>query len=300
MAGAKHVKNSKNCAYLGAPGSFSFGALTALYPDAEVTGLSSFREIIGAVQQARFDLAVLPIENSVTGRIPEVHRLLRDMDLAICNEEILLIEHCLIGGAEMTLPRESKGEGLTIFSHRQGFLQSSEYLKKNFPNATLTPETDTSAAIRRVVENPADNIAAIGSEFAAMRYGGKILSRRINNEGENYTRFVFLTHHDNWTPAGDENLTFLSFTVGNEPNALCNALSVLGENSINLVRLEMYGATAKCAEPTFVVDAGVGVKDPVFMKAMKEFEPRVQSIKILGSCIASSERSAESGFLPVR
>ena len=133
-----------------------------------------------------------------------------------------------------------------------------------------------------------------------MLYGGKILTRHINDSGDNYTRFVFLTHHDNWTPAGKENLTFMSFKVGNQPNALSKALGVLGDYKINLVRLEMDGASGGGGTPGFIIDAGMGVKDPAFMKAIVDFEKHVRSLKILGSCVASPERSDVSGFLPIQ
>lgn len=294
-----NIINAKKCVHLGVPGSFSHLALASVFPEAEATGVPSFDAVVRGVQDGKYDLGVLPVENSETGRIPDVHRMLREMDLAICFEEILPIEHCLIGGQDINAARVAKGEGLNILSHPQGFHQCSAYLQKNFPKATHVTETDTAAAVKRAVDNNEDMTVAIGSEQAAMIYGGKVLARKITNARDNYTRFVFLTHHDNWTPSGSENLTFLSFTVGNEPNALCEALSVLGTNDINLVRLEMYGATSGRAEPTFIVDAGIGVKDETFLQAMKDFEGRVKSIKILGSCVASQHRSAESGFLPV-
>ena len=294
-----NIINAKKCVHLGVPGSFSHLALTSMFPDCTPVGVPTFGEIIKGVQDGTYDLGVLPVENSETGRIPDVHRMLREMDLAICFEEVLPIEHCLIGSRDINKARENKGEGLKILSHPQGFHQCSSYLEKNFPKATHVPDTDTAAAVSHAVTQNDEMVVAIGSEQAAMIYSGKVLARKIANKRDNYTRFVFLTRHENWTPNGRENLTFLSFTVGNEPNALCEALSVLGTNNINLVRLEMYGASSGRAEPTFNVDAGIGVKNDTFRKAMKEFEGRVKSIKILGSCVASQDRSAESGFLPV-
>ena len=294
-----NLKNANRYAYLGSLGSYSHYAGNSLFQGLEGVGKPNFRSIISAVEEEEVDVGILPIENSITGRIPEVHQLIWQMNCSVCHEIIKPINHCLVGNLPLTSVRNCKGEGFKILSHPQGFLQCKDYIEKNLSNAELVPQSDTASGVQLVSERKEKALLAIGSEFAADLYGGQIIAQNINQSTSNFTRFVGITATSNWLPSGNENLSILMIKVSNSPNALAETLNEFGSRGVNLVRLEMIGANQELEAPSFLVELAAGIKSSEFFDSLNAIENEVVAVKIIGSCIASTDRSFANGFIPI-
>ncbi len=287
-------------AYLGSPGTYSYQAAATIYPDAEHVGLRTFGEIMESVETGDYDTAVIPIENSTSGRIPDVHRLMLSTEMAIVREHMLRVEHCLIQAHSGPHPVAEPGSIKKLFSHRQGFLQCSGFIEAHCRDAEQVETVDTAAAVRQVVELADPAVAAIGSSVAAQVFGGVVIERDIADQKNNYTRFLALEK-----PALDPdyagcNITTLIFQIDHEPGALIDALAVFRDAGINITTLETYTISEQTALPTFYIDIGGGLEDAAVQDALRALEEKARYVKLLGSYVASEVRNANSGFLPVK
>ncbi|QFU07583.1 P-protein [Rhodobacteraceae bacterium THAF1] len=276
--------------YLGHPGSYSHQAAAQLRPDAEHVNLPSFDELVAACEAGDVDEAVLPLENSESGRIPDVHRLVVSMELFIVGEMLLDVSHCLV-----TCGPAVEAEIHSIFSHPQGFLQSSKFLKDRFPDAQRRTRSDTATAVREVVAGGDRHLAAIGSEFAAKHYGGTVLHRGISNREDNITRFVVVARETRFEDSDD--MSSMIIQVSHKPGSLVQALAVFGQHGVNITKLETYMISERTELPTFYLDVGCGGQAEKLIAAMRDIEPHISYSKFLGSYRADSRRTGRNGFL---
>ncbi len=284
--------------FLGIDGSYSYQAARSFFPEAKFLGYRSFAEIIESVQNQDSNAAVIPVENSITGRIPDVHRLLLSMQLTIVGELMLPIEHCLIRSRQGLQLITDHSEIRKLLSHPQGFMQCKPYINKHFPDADLVDISDTANAVREVAQSEDPTVAAIGPEVAAEIYDAVVIEKNIAAIEDNYTRFVLLS--GSRMPETDEaaDMTTLIFQVRHEPGALLDALAVFQIEGINLTKLETYTIAKQTALPTFYIDVGAGLREERMQRALQNLEIRAKYVKILGSYQSSSVRKAMSGFLP--
>ncbi|TRD21641.1 prephenate dehydratase [Palleronia caenipelagi] len=276
--------------YLGQPGSYSHQAASRLRPEAEHVPYPSFEDLVAAAESGEVTEAVLPLENSESGRIPDVHRLVVGMELFITGELLLDVSHCLV-----TCGPTVEAEIHSIFSHPQGFLQSSHFLKDRFPETTHKTRSDTATAVREVVESGDRHLAAIGSEFAAQHYGGTVLHKGISNRDDNITRFVIVSREAQTDPSHD--MSSLIIQVGHEPGSLVKALAVFGSHDVNITKLETYMISERTELPTFYLDIGCGSEAENLIAAMREIEQHISYSKFLGSYRSDPARSGRNGFL---
>lgn len=276
--------------YLGRPGSYSHQAATTLRPEGEHIAFPSFEELVAATEAGTAGEAVLPLENSESGRIPDVHRLVVSMELFIVGELLLDVSHCLVTSGPAV-----EAEIHSIFSHPQGFLQSSAFLRERFPDAQRRTRSDTASAVREVVEGGDRHLAAIGSEFAARHYGGTILHRGISNRDDNITRFVIVGRDAVTEDAHD--MTSLIIQVGHKPGSLVHALAVFGSHGVNITKLETYMISERTELPTFYLDIGCGGEAENLIAAMRDIQPHISYSKFLGSYRSDPRRSGRNGFL---
>ena len=281
---------AKSIAYLGSPGTYSYQAAISMFPDAEFAGRRTFGEIMETVEAGEHETAVIPIENSASGRIPDVHRLMLSTEMAIVREHMQRVEHCLIQAYSGPQPVSEPGSIKRIFSHRQGFLQSSGFMET----------VDTASAVKQVAELGEPTVAAIGSSVAAQVFGGVVIERDIADQKNNYTRFLALEKPALDPDYADATITTLIFQIDHKPGALIEALAVFRDAGINITTLETYTISEETALPTFYIDIGGGLKDKAMQEALRMLEDKARYVKLLGSYIASDVRNANSGFLPIK
>lgn len=285
--------------YLGERGSYSHQTAAHLFPDGDLHGFRNFADVVSKVESGQFEKAVIPIENSISGRIPDVHKLLLTMQLAIEAEYMLEIRHCFAIHGLRTIDSGNL-DIKTIYSHPQGFIQSRSFLLNHFPNADLVDLSDTASAAKLIAERKEPGIAAITSPVAAREYGCNVLYGDISDVRDNFTRFVVLSRSHMAIANDAADITTIIFQVQHTPGALIRALSVFDEGGLNILKLETYTISEKTARPTFYIDVGAGLHDPRMVDVLRRLEGRVAYVKLLGSYPASAVRSRSSGFLPVQ
>lgn len=287
-------------AYLGSPGTYSYQAAISMFPDAALVGLRTFGEIMETVEAGEHRTAVIPIENSTSGRIPDVHRLMLSTEMAIVREDMVRIEHCLVQAHSGPRPVTDVSAIRKLYSHRQGFLQCSGFIEAHCRDAEQIECVDTATAVRQVAEAGDADAAAIGSSVAAQVFGGVVVERDIADQKNNYTRFLALEKPALDPDYAGANITTLIFQIDHQPGALIAALAVFRDAGINITTLETYTISEETALPTFYIDIGGGLEEEAVQAALRSLEEKARYVKLLGSYVASDVRNAKSGFLPVK
>ncbi|MBC7986524.1 MAG: hypothetical protein H7X93_07620 [Sphingomonadaceae bacterium] len=287
-------------AYLGSPGTYSHQAAVSMFPEAEYLGLRTFGEIMESVESDAARVAVIPIENSTTGRIPDVHRLMLSTEMAITSEHMQRVEHCLVQAPTGPRPVGERAGIRRLISHRQGLLQCAGFIEAYLRDAEQIETVDTAAAVRQAVEAGDPEVAAIGSSVAAQVFGGVVVERDIADQKNNYTRFLALEKPALQPDYAGADITTLIFQIDHRPGALIDALAVFRDAAINITTLETYTISEQTALPTFYIDIGGGLADAPVQQALAALEEKSRYIKLLGSYVASDIRNHASGFLPVK
>ena len=224
-------------------------------------------------------LAVLPIENSIEGTVKEtIDNLIKieNDDIKIIGETVVSIEHCLITFAK-DFPQIKK-----IKSHPQAISQCYDYIYSKFnDNIVLESESSTANAVKSLtVEQP--QIAAIGNKYSAQYYNMPILDTNINDEKFNQTRFILLGKSLQ-NRITDSDKTSIMFATENESGALCDVLTILKENEINMTYISSRPSKKSLGEYTFYIDFDGNIFDTKISKAMSKILRHVKSFKHLGS-----------------
>jgi len=247
-------------------------------------GHATFRSALEAVEAGAADYALLPIENTTAGSINEVYDLLSEKRLWLVGEEVLKVEHCLLGLEKIPLTHVRR-----VASHPQAIAQCSVFLEKLSRRSDCRVEsyTDTAMAARRLVEERDLSSAAIASEEAARVYGLQVLARDIANQEGNYTRFVAIATQPVRPDLRVPSKTSLAFVTLHEQGALARCLQVLADHGLNLTKLEsrpLYGSAWKYL---FYADLEGNTADPKVDHALSDLEPLTRQLRVLGSYPAS-------------
>ena len=225
---------ARTVAFQGHPGAYSHLACRQTLPHAEAVARASFEDAFAAVREGETDLAMIPIENSVAGRVADIHQLMPQGELHIVGETFLRVNHQLLAPAGSRLDRLTH-----VHSHEQALGQCRRYLHRR----GLVPvvEADTAGAAREVAERREPGHAAIASSLAGEIYGLEVLDADVEDADHNTTRFVILAHEP-WTPPEDGSavVTTFVFRVRNVPAALYKALGGFATNGVNMTKLESY------------------------------------------------------------
>jgi chorismate mutase/prephenate dehydratase len=236
----------------------------------------SFRETLDAVQQGDVERAVVPIENSAAGSVHEVYDLLFRLNLAVVGEEILEIQHCLLGLQDAAV------EGLRrVHSHPQALAQCSEFLAE-LRDVEPEPAANTALAAARVAElqDPAE--AAIASEDAGRRFGLQVLRRDIANQAVNLTRFLIVAATPiECDPLVDAKVS-LVFGTRHDRGALVRCLNVLADEGVNLTKLESRPRPGAAWEYVFYVDFEGHLTEPRVQSALAGLAVTTQFVRVLG------------------
>lgn len=275
-------------AFQGVLGAYSDLACRAAYPGAQTLPCPSFEAAMAALRDGQCDLAMLPCENSLAGRVPDIHRMLPDSGLFVVGEHFQRVEHCLLapkGASLATLKR--------AHSHPVALGQVLRLLK----DMNLTPviEADTAGAAALIAERGGVEDAAIASELAAEIYGLEVLKRNVEDEAHNTTRFYVMARDRADAPVDAPNVvTSFVFQVRSIPAALYKALGGFATNGINMTKLESYMVGGRFAATQFLCDVDGHPDQPGLRRAFEELAFFSSSMKILGAYRAHPYRLEQS------
>ena len=282
MTLAAKKQPSKALAFQGAPGANSH--LAALEYDAECLPLPcfSFEDAIDAVKDGTAARAIIPIENSLHGRVADIHFLLPESGLSINAEHFMSIRHCLMA--------KSADEVLkTAMSHPQALGQCRHYLREH--GIIPVAYADTAAAAAFVAANDDPSAAAIAPPIAAELYGLVTINDGVQDDPSNMTRFVVLSREpvERSQLSGTLMTTFI-FEVKNIPAALYKAMGGFATNGVNMTKLESYQNGASFAATEFFADIEGAPGDPAVDRALDELRFHCNSVRLLGTYMQTRKR----------
>jgi prephenate dehydratase len=262
-------------AFQGEAGAYSEQALRNHFgPDATSLPCTDFRGIFDAIHSGKAQRGILPVENSLAGTVSAAYDQLADHDLRIQGEVILRVEHCLMAPAGLTL-RDIK----RVKSHPQALAQCRQTLRRLGIEPVV--HYDTAGAARDLAANPEPGTAAIASALAAKTYGLEILSRHLEDESHNYTRFFILGLSD--PPRQDPSKTSVIFTTRHQPGALQRVLAELAEREINLTKIESRPRRNSPWHYLFYVDFEGHEDQREIREALLGILKQASFLKVLGS-----------------
>jgi len=270
--------------YQGEPGANSHLACREVFPGLEAAACATFEDALAAVKTGDARHAMIPIENSVAGRVADIHHLLPGAGLHIVGEHFLRVRHQLLAVPGATLETVKKA-----LSHTQALGQCRNTLRRL--GLKPVPEADTAGSARLVAEARDPTMAAIASSLAAEIYGLRILAQDIEDEQHNTTRFVVLANAPSDAKAGDGPVvTTFIFRVRNVPAALYKALGGFATNSVNMTKLESYQLDGRFVATMFYADVEGHPDDPPVARALEELSFFSAEVHVLGAYPASPYR----------
>jgi len=263
-------------AFQGEPGANSHIAIVEAYPDAEPLPCATFEDALAAIASGEADLGMIPIENSVAGRVADIHHLLPASGLYIIGEWFLPVRHQL-----MALKGTKLADIKTVESHVHALGQCRRIIRK----LGLRPivAADTAGSARDISERGDRSVAAIASRLAAKIYGLDILAEDVEDEAHNTTRFVVLAREEKWAKQGSGPLvTTFVFRVRNLPAALYKALGGFATNGVNMTKLESYMVDGNFFATQFYADVDGHPDDKGLAFALEELKFFSREFRIVG------------------
>jgi len=281
---------SKKISYQGEPGANSHIACADVYPDFQPVACDTFEDAFAEVESGRADLAMIPIENSVAGRVADIHHLLPRSDLNIVGECFLPIHHQLLGleGADLKDIR-------SVHSHVHALGQCRDLISELGLKAVT--EADTAGAARILSQEGDKTQAAISSALAGQIYGLKVLRQDIEDEDHNTTRFIILAKNGAYAeqskdPDNGDIVTSFVFRVRNVPAALYKAMGGFATNGVNMTKLESYQIDGQFSATQFYADIVGHPDDRSVQLALEELGFFTDYLRILGVYKANPMRAA--------
>jgi prephenate dehydratase len=272
------IKTTNRIAFQGEPGANSDTASRDMYPDMEPLPCPSFEDAFNAVETGKADLAMIPIENTLAGRVADIHHLLPESKLHIVAEYFLPIHFQL-----MVLPGVKKEEIKSVHSHIHALGQCRKVIRKHRWKPVVAG--DTAGAARIVSEEGDRSMAALAPRLAASLYGLEIIEENVEDAENNVTRFVVLSKEKSWADrkAADElMMTTFVFRVHNIPAALYKAMGGFATNGVNMTKLESYQLGGTFFATQFYADIEGHPDDKNVAQALKELAFFSREVRILG------------------
>ncbi len=262
--------------FQGVPGAYSDLACRNAYPEMTTLPCPSFEDAIEAVRERRAALGMLPCENSLAGRVSDIHHLLPESGLFIIGEQFQRVEHCLLGVQGATIADIKRAHSHTV---------ALGQVRRILADLRLTPvvEADTAGAAQLVAEWGRKEEAAIASALAAEIYGLKILRANVEDAAHNTTRFyVVAPKPAEVDPATPNLMTTFVFRVRNVPAALYKALGGFATNGVNMTKLESYMMGGEFAATQFLCDVDGHPGQPGPRRALEELSFFSTEVRVLG------------------
>jgi prephenate dehydratase len=267
---------SKVISFQGEPGANSHIACEEARPDWQVLPCPTFEDAFAAVSEGQAGLAMIPIENSIAGRVADIHHLLPTSGLHIIGEHFLPIHFQLMG-----VPEADLGTIKSVHSHVHALGQCRKIIRKLGLKAHVAG--DTAGSAREVAEWKDPTRASLAPRMAAAIYGLKILAEDVEDEAHNTTRFVILSKTPQWTPARQgPTVTSFVFRVRNLPAALYKALGGFATNGINMTKLESYMLEGEFLATQFYAEVDGHPEDANLKRALEELDFFSRELRILG------------------
>ena len=283
------IARDMRVAFQGERGAFSEeAAVKLLGGEVRLVPLPTFEAAFGAIAKGAADYILAPIENSLAGPVHRSFDLLVESPLTIVGEVIIRIEHNLIGP-----PGGRLEEVAIVESHPVALAQCEEFFSAR-PFLKRIATGDTAGSVREIVQAGDRTRAAIASKRAAEIYGGQILREHLEDDPENYTRFLLLAPATEALPEKADKLS-LVFRLAHLPGALYHALEPFARRNINLMKIESRPVRGLPWQYRFYLDLQATTRDPEVAGALAELEKLAVDVRILGSYIsAKAANSATS------
>jgi prephenate dehydratase len=272
------MSTRRKIAFQGEPGANSHIACNQAYRTYEPLPCATFEDAFAAVRTGRAVLAMIPIDNSVAGRVADIHHLMPESGLHIVSEWFLPVQHQLMATKRATLKTIR-----TVESHVHALGQCRNIIRKLGIKAVVA--ADTAGAAREVAEADDTSRAALATELAAKIYGLKILKKNVADAKHNTTRFVVLARKPQWAGRSERRvMTTFVFQVRNIPAALYKALGGFATNGVNMTKLESYMVDGSFTATQFYADVQGHPKDRGLELALEELEfvSQPNTLRILG------------------
>jgi prephenate dehydratase len=270
------TKKPKTIVFQGEPGANSHIACQEAFPALKTVPCATFEDAFAAVSGGEGDLAMIPIENSVAGRVADIHHLMPTSGLHIVGEYFLPIRHQLMAPKGATLATIK-----TVQSHIHALGQCRNMIRKLGLQAIIG--ADTAGSARQIAEAGDKSRAAIASKLASEIYGLDILAEDIEDEAHNTTRFIVLSREPEWTPQGNgPTVTTFVFRVRNVPAALYKAMGGFATNGVNMTKLESYQIGGNFFATQFYADVEGHPDDRPLQLALEELAFFSAELKIVG------------------
>jgi prephenate dehydratase len=269
--------------FQGSPGAYSDLACRQVFPRMKTLPCAQFEEAFAAVREGRAALGMIPIENSVAGRVADIHHLMPDSGLFIIGEHFEPVHHHLLA-----LPGASLETIKTVRSHVHALGQCRNFLRQH--RLTAVVAADTAGAAAELAERRDPTVAAIASELAGKIYGLESLAQNIEDAAHNTTRFLIMSPTEKRAPHGKPTVTTFVFNVRNVPAALYKALGGFATNAINMTKLESYMVQGSFTATQFYADVEAHPDDRPLQLALEELRFFSREVKILGVYPAAPQR----------
>lgn len=266
---------SPRVVFQGDEGAYSQLAMKKYFGnDVDCIHVPSFRAAMSVISEGSADYAVLPIENSTAGIVSEIYDLLAEYENYIVAEEVIQIEHCLMGvkGADIS-------DIKTVFSHPQSLMQSARFLEKYDWKQISMP--NNAFAAKKVATDGDKTQAAVASSLAAEIYGLDILEKGINSEDNNSTRFIIVTNQKVFRK--DASKISLCFEVPHESGSLYHCLGHFIFNGLNISKIESRPIEGRTWEYRFFLDFDGNLSDPSVRCALTGLREEAKYLRVLGN-----------------
>jgi prephenate dehydratase len=269
------IANAKRIAFQGEPGAYANLAAQQAVPNAQAIPQPTFEAAVDAVRSGDCDLCVIPVENSLIGRIADIHHLLPDSGLHIVGEHFLPIHHQLLGLKTAML------DGVTdVYSQAPALAQVRTILRERKFKAHNW--YDTAGSAKHVAELNDPKCAAIASTLAGEIYGLKVLAADIEDEHHNATRFLIMAKAAEMPKNEGKLVTTLIFQVKNAPASLYKAIGCFATAGINITKLESYQLGGSFNATQFYADIQGHAEEPRVAQALEELRFHTAKLDILG------------------
>ena len=268
--------NRSKIAYQGEQGAYSHVACRDVFPDWEPLPCPTFEDALASVSDGVADLAMIPIENSLAGRVADIHHLLPTAGLFIIGEYFLPIHFDLLGvkGARIEDVKD-------VFSHIHALGQCRKIIRRL--GVTTHVAGDTAGSAREVAEWGDKHKASLSPALAAEIYGLDVLAHNVEDAAHNTTRFIILSRTPDWPPPDlPTSVTTFIFRVRNVPAALYKALGGFATNGVNMTKIESYMVGGEFIATQFLADVDGHPDQPGLARAFEELAFFCKEFKILG------------------
>lgn len=277
-------------AFQGEAGAFSEAAAVQLLGE-EITTVPrpTFDAVFRAIAENVADALLVPVENSLAGSVVRVYDLLLESNLTITAETILPIEHHVIG-----CPGASLAEVRAVSSHPMALAQCERFFNTH-PHLKRVPAEDTAGSVREVLARGDKSYAAIAGRRAADRYRGVILAESVQDNAENFTRFLLLRPPQNSQPIArpDARKMSVAMRIAHRPGALLAALEPFARHGVNLLKIESRPIHGRPWVYQFFVDLEADTA-PQLESALSDLRQATEEVRVLGLYVAARINSPGS------